>query len=227
MSRLKGSKNKKQSGIAYPRKCNHCDYISNNPAMWHYHDKTHQSIPTGQQCEHGCGDLANFRNTKGRYTCTKISQHCPEYVRVHGNRIKSHWERPNASVRKEQAKKSLIERLHNAETVNKMKDTKRKKSGLLTPDDAKNYRHYARSIRQRAQMWAIASGYELGQRTYHVDHKLSILDAWNANLPAEIVNHPANLQILEAKVNSSKGSKSVLTVEELYDMIEKYNKGTK
>jgi hypothetical protein len=59
----------------------------------------------------------------------------------------------------------------------------------------------------------------LGQQTYHVDHKLSILDAWNANLPAEVVNHPANLQILPAKENSSKGRKSSITIEELYEMI--------
>ena len=149
MGRPKGSKNKHQTGIFYPRKCNHCDYVSNNPAMWYYHDKTHQSIPTGQQCEHGCGGLANFFNTKGRYTCTKISQHCLEYLRVHSNRIKSHWERADAAVRKENAKKTFLQHCAgNKNAIAKLKETKRKKSGLLTPEDAKNYRHYARSIRQ-------------------------------------------------------------------------------
>lgn len=100
-----------------------------------------------------------------------------------------------------------------------MKETKRKKSGLLTPQDAKNYRHYARAIRQRAQIWAKEQGYEIGRQTYHVDHKLSILDAWNANLPAEIVNHPVNLQILEATANTSKGAKSTITVEELLNLL--------
>jgi len=223
MGRPKGSKNKHQTGIFYPRKCNHCDYISNNPPMWHYHKQTHDVISPNQLCEQGCGKPALFKNTRGRYTCCKITQHCDAYTQDHSTRIKQHWERPNSSVRKENAKKTFLQHCAgNENAIAKLKETKRKKSGLLTPEDAKNYRHYARAIRQRAQMWATDNGYELGHQTYHVDHKLSILDAWNANLPAEVVNHPANLQILPAKENSSKGSTSSITVEQLYEMITKY-----
>jgi hypothetical protein len=206
--------------IQYPRKCNHCDYISNNPQMWHYHNKTHDPISSDKLCDNGCGNHANFFNTKGRYTCVKISQQCPEYIRTHADRIKEHWSRPEAIDRKEQTKTSFVNRLHNTETVDRIKETKKRKSGLLTPDDAKNYRHYARAIRQRAQLWARENGYIIGKQTYHVDHKLSILDAWHAKLPLEIVNHPANLQILEARKNSSKGRKSIITVDELYDLIK-------
>lgn len=224
MGRSKGSQNKIQSGISYPRKCHHCDYVSNNPQMWHYHKRTHDPIPDGQLCDHGCGGLAKYRGTGGAYSCFKISQHCPEYIKTHSERIKSHWQRPESLVRKENTKKTFLQHCAgNENAIAKLKETKRKKSGLLTPKDAKNYRHYARAIRQRAQMWAVANGYQLGQQTYHVDHKLSILDAWNANLPAEIVNHPVNLRIIEAKKNSSKGSTSILTVEELYSMIKKYD----
>lgn len=212
--------------IQYPRKCNHCDYVSNSPQMWHYHNKTHEEIPSDKLCEQGCGKPALFKNTGGRYTCCKITQQCEAYTKEHSERIKQHWKRPESVERKINATQTLLKTACTPEAVEKMKNTKRKKSGLLTPEDAKNYRHYARAIRQRAQMWATDNGYELGKQTYHVDHKLSILDAWNANLPAEIVNHPANLQILEAKKNSSKGSTSILTVEELYVMIEKYDDRT-
>jgi len=208
--------------IQYPRKCNHCDYISNNPQMWHYHNKTHDPIDEGQLCDHGCGRPALFRNTGGKYSCVKNSFTCPAYISRLSAAIKTHWQRPEAIERKVQTKTILLKTACTPEAVNKMKETKRKKSGLLTPDDVKNYRHYARAIRERAQMWAKEQGYILGQQTYHVDHKLSILDAWNAKLPLEIVNHPANLQILEAKENSSKGSKSIITVEELYEFIRKY-----
>lgn len=201
--------------IQYPRKCNHCDYTSNNPQMWHYHNKTHDPIPAGQLCDHGCNCLAKFRGTGGVYSCSKISHHCPEYIRVHSERVKSHWQRPESAQRKIDAKATLLKTACTPEAVNKMKETKRKKSGLLTPQDAKNYRHYARAIRQRAQIWAKEQGYEIGQQTFHVDHKLSILDAWHAGLPESTVNHPANLQIIEARQNSSKGSKSTITVEEL------------
>ena len=206
--------------IQYPRKCNHCDYISNNPQMWYYHNMTHDLIPQGTLCDQGCGKSALFKNTNGKYTCCKITQHCESYIKEHSSSIKQHWERSGADERKAKTKQTFLESVCTPESINKMKETKRKKSGLLTPEDAKNYRHYARAIRERAQIWAREQGYKLGQKTYHVDHKLSILDAWNANLPAEVVNHPANLRILEAKENSRKGSKSIITIEQLYEMIK-------
>ena len=209
--------------IRYPRKCNHCYYISNNPQMWHYHNKTHDPIVEGQLCGQGCGQPALFRNTGGKYSCVKNSFTCPAYTSRLSATIKTHWQRPEAIERKEQTKAMLLKTACTPEAVNKMKETKRKKSGLLTPEDAKNYRHYARAIRERAQMWATDNGYKLGQQTYHVDHKLSILDAWKLNLPAEIVNHPVNLQVIEAKRNTSKGSKSSITVEQLYEMIRAFS----
>lgn len=219
MGRTKGSKNKIQSGISYPRKCNCCEYVSNNPQMWHYHKQTHDVIPLNQLCDHGCGNPAKYKGTGGVYSCSKISQHCPAYIKKHSDRVKSHWQRPEATDRKIKATATLLETACTPEAIEKMKKTKKIKSGLLTPEDAKNYRHYARAIRQRAQQWAIEQGHSLGQQTFHVDHKFSILDAWNAKLPASIVNHPANLQILEAKLNTSKGSKSSLTLDELMRLI--------
>jgi len=199
--------------IQYPRKCEHCDYVSNNPSMFHYHKNIHNPIDPSQLCDHGCGLPAQYRGTGGIYSCQKVSQHCPGYISQHSDRVKQQW--ANAAERKEKTKESFVNRLHNKETVEKIKQTKRKKSGLLTPELAKDYRHYARAIRQQAQRWAKAQGYVLGQQTYHVDHKFSILDSWNAKLPAKVVNHPFNLRILEAKANSSKSSKSIISLDEL------------
>lgn len=90
---------------------------------------------------------------------------------------------------------------------------------MLNPQVAKDYRHYARRIRSKAQQWAREQGYVLGRQTYHVDHRFSIMDAWNAGLSIEIVNHPYNLQILDAKQNSSKGMTSSITLEELLENV--------
>jgi hypothetical protein len=199
--------------ISYPRKCTHCDYLSNNPAMYSYHKKTHDSIPHETLCHFGCGFHALFRNTGGKYTCKEKYQECPAYLNQLSDRTRSSWK--NSDDRKDVTKQSLVNRLHNQETIDKIKETKKQRFGILTPEAAKDYRHYARRIRHRAQQWAKSQGYILGQQTYHVDHKLSVLDAWHAGLPASIVNHPANLQILEARKNSIKGSKSSITVEEL------------
>lgn len=205
------------SKITYPRKCADCDYWSNNPSMYHYHAKTHDPIPFGTLCNHGCGFPAQYKRTKGVYSCQAITQHCPEYIKQHSDRVKQQWIDDN--VRKEKTKESFLIRLHNQETIDRIKETKRKKSGLLTPVLARDYRHYARAIRKKAQKWAKDQGYILGQQTYHVDHKFSILDAWHANLAENIVNHPSNLQILDAKLNSGKGSKSSITLEELLNNI--------
>lgn len=201
------------STITYPRKCNKCDYVSNNPSMFHYHKKTHEPIPTGMLCKHGCGLPAQYRGTGGVYTCQKIAHRCPAYIKQHSDRVAKQWE--GSVERKENTRQSFIARLHNQETVERAKQTKREKSGLLTPELAKDYRHYARAIRQQAQRWAKKQGHILGQQTYHVDHKFSILDSWNAKLPAKVVNHPYNLRILEAKANSSKSSKSIISLDEL------------
>lgn len=201
------------STITYPRKCNECDYVSNNPSMFHYHKKTHEPIPAGILCNHGCGLPAQYKGTGGIYTCQKIAHRCPAYIKQQSYRVAKQWE--GNAERKENTRQSFISRLHNQETVERARQTKKEKSGLLTPELAKDYRHYARAIRQQAQRWAKKQGYVLGQQTYHVDHKFSILDSWQAKLPAKVVNHPYNLRILEAKANSSKSSKSIISLDEL------------
>lgn len=204
--------------IVYPRTCPDCNYVANNPAMFSYHKKTHDAIPTDTYCHFGCGCLATYRNTGGKYTCQKNYQWCKSYIEQLSIRTKESWK--DDTLRKEKTKQSLISRLHNQETFNQITETKRKKFGKLDPAVAKEYRHYARAIRQRAQKWARDTGYEIGRQTYHVDHKLSIYDAWNAKLSADIVNHPANLQIIESTKNSSKGANSIITVDELLKMIK-------
>jgi len=206
--------------IQYPRQCEHCDYVSNNPQMYHYHKRIHEPIPNGQLCNHGCGFPAQYRGTGGIYSCQRVSHQCPGYIKKHSERVKQQW--VNATERKEKTKESFVKRLHNIKTVEKMKQTKREKSGLLTPELARDYRQYARTIRKQAQRWAKKQGYVLGRQTYHVDHKFSILDSWNAKLPAIVVNHPYNLRILDAKENSSKSSKSIISLDELMEAVSQF-----
>lgn len=202
----------------YPRTCDQCGYVANNPAMYSIHIKTHLPIPAGSLCWQGCGNEAKFRNTKGKFCCSQVSQQCPEYIRVHSDRIKSQW--TGAEERKAKTKETFFEHcVNNTDVNNKRKQTLKKKWGDFTPEQVKDYRHYARRIRARAQKWAKEQGYNLGQQTFHVDHKFSIWDAWREGLTEEIVNHPFNLQILEAKENTSKGSKSCITLEQLMEGI--------
>ena len=219
MGRPKQSSNKKEK-ILYPRKCNHCEYVSNNPAMWHYHNKTHDSIPEGRLCDHGCGNQAIYVNTNKTYSCTRVSQHCPKYRTTHSERIREQW--VGAEERKASTAELLKSRNYHKGSLDKAKQTRRSKPLSLKFEDIPHYRIYARKARKLAQAWARSNGHEIGKLTYHVDHKVSVLEGWNNKLPLEVISHPANLQILEARENSGKGAKSCMTVEELLTMIKQY-----
>ncbi len=77
--------------ITYPRKCEFCDYISNNPAMFHYHKHIHEPILDGTLCDIGCGRLGKFRRTNGKVACEQNSHHCPAYIAAHSQSVKQQW----------------------------------------------------------------------------------------------------------------------------------------
>lgn len=220
MSR-KGCPNKIHSGIYYPRRCDQCGYEANNPAMYFYHKKTHLPIPEGTLCDHGCGQNATVRGTGGVYSCSPNSHRCPEYLRKHSEQVSHQW--LGDETRKEVTKESLIRRLHNRETVEKMQRTLQLKYDSLRPSEMTNYKRYARRLRGRAQQWAKEQGYILGRTTWHVDHKFSIKDAWRSNLPIGIVGHSANLCVISSTENIAKGRKSSITLEELIQNIMNMN----
>ena len=216
MSR-KGCKNKVHSGIYYPRKCDTCDYISNNPSMFHYHKKTHGSIE-GKICSHGCSQPAKFIKTNGKYSCLENTHLCPAYLATQAEQIREQWTRDGAEERKEQTKRILSEVMRDPEIRKKRQNTKRSKTGLLTEERRTIFRRYAYACRKIAQQWAKDNGHEIGQQTFHVDHIYSILDGFTNEIAPAILSHPKNLRILEAKKNSSKGPKSEITLEELLEL---------
>lgn len=59
-----------------------------------------------------------------------------------------------------------------------------------------------------------------GVKNYHIDHKLSIYDGFQFNLPPNIVGSKYNLEMLTYSENTSKGKKSVLNPEELISKFE-------
>lgn len=212
---------RKQDSIKYPRKCNHCDYTSNNPSMFHYHAKTHDA--SGNHiCDHGCGRIAISRSTSGKYCCSGSYRNCPGYIDNIVTKITESWEHPSSSTRKEETKESLVTRLHNKDTVDKIKKTKWAKWGMenASEEQWKEFRKYGRSCRKLSQKWAKDNGYELGPQTFHVDHIYSILDGFKNEIAPSIMSHPANLRVIEAKKNSAKGGKSEITLAELLKLTE-------
>lgn len=212
---------RKLNSIKYPRKCETCDYISNNPSMFHYHKKTHNSVE-GQICDHGCGLPAKTISTWGKYCCCESFNICSGYLKLHSKRITEQWQRPEANQRKIDTAVSLIERLHTEEMRARQKKTMREKTGLLTEERRLVFRRYAYACRKLSQLWAKDNGYEIGRQTFHVDHIYSVLDGFKNEVPPSAISHPCNLRILEAMRNSSKGSKSEITLAELYNRINQH-----
>ena len=57
-------------------------------------------------------------------------------------------------------------------------------------------------------------------REYHLDHKYSIKEAFDNNIPIEVVSHYKNLEIIDGRLNESKGKNSSILLEELLKQIE-------
>ena len=54
------------------------------------------------------------------------------------------------------------------------------------------------------------------------DHLYSISDGWKNNIPAHVIRHPANCELMPHKQNQSKHRKSKITIEELYERINAF-----
>jgi hypothetical protein len=222
MGRRKGVPNKKGT-IKYPRECDECGDFLGSAATYSYHKKTHEPIPSDGMCHFGCGLPARYRNTHNKLTCVVMYSKCPAYLLQLSQRTKLSWE--NDAIRKEQTKQTFIEHVAHNPEARKKSTAAANKRAILKPEDAKNYRAYARKCRKEAQKWAKNNGHTLGNQTYHVDHKLSLLEAYYTDVPVSIVNHPANLRVIEANENVRKGSTSLITLDELLEEIARYGIG--
>lgn len=56
---------------------------------------------------------------------------------------------------------------------------------------------------------------ELRGSDWELDHRLSIYDGFQNEVPVEIMSHPCNLEIISKDENRQKSRKSVITFEEL------------
>jgi hypothetical protein len=56
------------------------------------------------------------------------------------------------------------------------------------------------------------------------DHRISITDGWRNNIDPKFISHPANCVLLPHKQNQSKGFKSCISIQDLMEDIERFNK---
>lgn len=107
--------------------------------------------------------------------------------------------------------------------VKRKREFQWKVQGRFAPNTISTYRKYCRTIRHITnkmyeQYQSVIDPLKQKGYGYHVDHKLSIYDAFNAGdvpIPWQVVCHPANLELLDCRVNRSKGAQSSLTPKKL------------
>ncbi len=76
----------------------------------------------------------------------------------------------------------------------------------------KNYRKYKKIINPE--------NLPRGRGKYHLDHKFSVLEGFNNNIPPFIISNINNLQMLTEHDNISKGNKCSITLEELFNIFK-------
>jgi hypothetical protein len=52
-------------------------------------------------------------------------------------------------------------------------------------------------------------------KTWHLDHKFSIYEGFQSNVPPEVIGHWSNLTMLDNSTNQSKGTRCSLTLDQL------------
>jgi len=85
--------------------------------------------------------------------------------------------------------------------------------------DFLEYQESVRALSEKNIKNDYLANIEFRSQDFHVDHKLSILDAFNENVPVECVADICNLIIVTKEYNLSKGSKSSITFAELMEEI--------
>ncbi len=186
--------------------------------MWHYHKQIHAPIPHGTTCGHGCYQLAQYRNTSGKYTCTKISQQCPAYKLKQSEQTTIWWaeDLKSAERKNQQSKRAKAYTTKQREQqLIKQKKTKQKK--LLSIADTFEKRQYSRIV-----IYHSRNTYELhkeklnphnliiSRNEYHLDHKVSRHVGFLLNIPIQYMYSIHNLCLLRSKQNASKSIKCSL-----------------
>ena len=212
MSR-KGKPNKK-APIQYPRKCEHCGYLANNPASFSIHKFVHSTIPENQLCSLGCGNLATTVTTGKTYLCMKTYTECPQYLKDLAERTAKSWE--NDNERKDATRQLFITQcVESSEAKKKASLTKYKK--LLAQENSSDRRRYTRQVHCLSQRTFKSNEQVLnpnklllGRTEHHIDHKVSKHVGFLLGIPAVYLASTHNLCVLPALDNTGKSSKCSL-----------------
>ncbi len=96
-------------------------------------------------------------------------------------------------------------------------------TGIFVPDQTlSDWEAYKKNVRsatsaQYRKNKKIINPNNYSRREYELDHIVSVRDGFRYNIPVEIMASPVNLQMLETRLNKSKGTASWMTPSELFE----------
>lgn len=94
----------------------------------------------------------------------------------------------------------------------------------VRPEDKQGYKGYVEVVRKLTQENYTKHFYDIDNaaarnKDWHLDHKVSINYGFRNNIPPEVIAHYKNLEIINGRLNESKGSKCSISIEQLYNLI--------
>jgi hypothetical protein len=119
--------------------------------------------------------------------------------------------------------KSLRGKIVNPESIQKMIQTKISKGIFWRPDDPEY--HELKKYRRKVYYWTSKNdltkleNYEKRSlQGYHLDHKYSVTEGFKNKVPPKVIGSIYNLEFIPYNVNTSKGTKCSITLEELNEL---------
>lgn len=117
--------------------------------------------------------------------------------------------------------------------IDKQQETKIARGIVSNPADKTDYENYRRAVWRESNR-----NYKLHKEIinplnlprslkYHLDHRYSIQQGWENNVPAEIIGCVKNLQILEGKKNRQKTNKCTVEIYDIFPSISTENTSIK
>jgi hypothetical protein len=119
--------------------------------------------------------------------------------------------------------KALSGKRKSPDSVKKMIETKIANGTFWKPDDPEylEFKKYRRKVyywTSKNDLTQLENHEKRSRFGYHLDHRYSIREGFKNKVPPKIVGSIDNLEFIHYTVNSSKGTKCSITLEELYGL---------
>lgn len=196
----------------------------------------HQATFTKEKCIERYGEVEGLaiwseRQRKWQKTLNNKSEYEKQII----NKKKIYWNTKSPEDQEDIKNRmvSTLKRTVSKRTIEEKRELGKRMSdsqvrnGIATPvEDRDKFQEYRNKVgleSARHDIHLLENFDKRGPKEYHLDHKYSVFEGFKNNVPVEIIGHICNLEMLRYSENTSKGEKCSITLDELKELIKKYN----